>query len=127
MDDNVLSKNFSKAEIRCRCGCGAGNISMDLINRLQEVRDRLGLPMRITSGVRCKNHNANVGGSLKSSHVPDESGVSYAVDIACDNSPYREKLLKAVMPVFDRVGVSGKGFIHCDVDPNKTAGLCWIY
>ena len=64
-----------------------------------------------------------VGGSEKSSHLV---GNATAVDIACDNSRYRQKLLAAMMPVFDRVGIA-KTFIHCDVDPNKTAEVVWLY
>ena len=125
MDNNILSKNFTRQEIQCRCGCGANDISMDLIARLQEVRESLGQSMRISSGVRCRPHNHMVGGSEKSSHLV---GNATAVDIACDNSRYRQKLLKAMMPVFDRIGISGKnGFIHCDVDPNKTAEVVWLY
>lgn len=121
----MLSKNFSRAEFACRCTCGADDISMDLVRRLQEVRDALGEPMRITSGIRCASHNGSpsVGGSVGSSHL---SGNGTAVDIACDNSVYRQKLLTALMPVMDRVGIA-KTFIHCDVDPNKTAGVVWLY
>lgn len=122
----MLSQNFSRAEFECQCGCGADSISMDLIRRLQEVRDALGQPMRVTSGVRCSTHNTNIGGSFKSSHVPDSSGTSYAVDIACDNSRYRQKLLTAMMPIMDRIGIA-KTFLHCDVDPNKTAEVIWLY
>ena len=123
MDNNILSKNFTREEIQCRCGCGANDISMDLIARLQEVRESLGQSMRITSGVRCVSHNSKVGGSERSSHL---AGNATAVDIACDNSRYRQKLLEAMMPVFDRVGIA-KTFIHCDVDPNKTAEVVWLY
>ena len=120
-----ISPNFYLDEFECKCSCGANDISMDLVRRIQEVRDTLGEPMRITSGVRCSSHNASpsVGGSPNSSHI---EGNSTAVDIACHNSVYRQKLLKSIMPVFDRVGIA-KTFIHCDVDPNKTAGVIWLY
>lgn len=123
VDSELLSKNFKRSEFACQCGCGADDISMDLVNRLQEVRDALGQPMKITSGIRCSVHNANVKGTVGSSHL---EGNGTAVDIACPNSVYREKLLKAIMPVFDRVGIA-KTFIHCDVDANKTSGVCWLY
>jgi hypothetical protein len=122
----MLSKNFSREEFACQCGCGSGEISMDLVRRLQEVRDALGEPMKITSGIRCSSHNSKVGGSVGSSHMPDSRGIAYAVDIACDNSVYREKLLTAMMPIMDRTGIS-KTFVHCDVDAFKTAGVCWLY
>lgn len=123
VDNEQITQNFSRSEFACRCTCGANDISVDLVRRLQEVRDRLGQPMRITSGVRCSSHNASVKGSAGSSHL---EGNSTAVDIDCDNSVYRQKLLEAMMPVMDRIGIA-KTFIHCDVDPNKTAGVVWLY
>tara|TARA_B100000029_G_scaffold173778_1_gene170465 strand:- start:2134 stop:2532 length:399 start_codon:yes stop_codon:yes gene_type:complete len=124
----TMTRNFKRSEFKCKCGCGADQINEDLVRRLQEVRDLLGEPMRITSGVRCEKHNASpdVGGSPSSSHVPDNSGIAHAVDVSCNNSAYRERLLKAVLQVFDRVGIA-KSFIHMDVDPNKTAGVVWVY
>lgn len=117
-----LSDNFYRDEFACQCGCGAGDISMDLIGRLQEVRDALGEPMRITSGIRCNAHNSKVGGTAGSSHL---EGNGTAVDIACDNSAYRQKILSAITPVFVRVGIA-KTFIHCDVDVTKSANV-WLY
>jgi uncharacterized protein YcbK (DUF882 family) len=120
-----MTKNFKRSEFECKCGCGADDISEDLVRRLQEVRDILGEPMKITSGIRCKKHNASpsVGGSSNSSHV---EGNGTAVDISCGNSAYRQRLLKAVLQVFDRVGIA-KSFVHMDVDPKKTAGVVWVY
>ena len=123
VDNEMLSQNFKRSEFACQCGCGADDISMDLVNRLQEVRSALGEPMKITSGIRCSVHNANVKGTVGSSHL---EGNGTAVDIACDNSMYRQKLLTAIIPIMDRVGIA-KTFVHCDVDPDKTAGVCWLY
>jgi hypothetical protein len=36
-----LSPNFSKSEFACKCGCGSAGVSVDLILRLQEVREIL--------------------------------------------------------------------------------------
>ena len=110
-----MTRNFKRKEFECQCGCGSDQISEDLVRRLQEVRDLMGEPMRITSG------------SSTSSHVPDDStGLAYAVDVSCNNSAYRQRLLKAVLQVFDRCGVA-KTFLHMDVDPKKTAGVVWVY
>ena len=117
-----LSKNFFRDEFSCKCNCGSDQIDSELIRKLQEVRDALGEPMRITSGIRCNTHNSKVGGTAGSSHL---EGNGTAVDIACDNSAYRQKILSAITPVFFRVGIS-KTFIHCDVDVNKSANI-WLY
>ena len=126
MDNERISANFLRKEFACKCGCGRENISGDLVSRLQEVRDLLGLPMTITSGVRCILHNTKVNGSSKSAHLPDEFGIGHAVDIACESSAYRQRLLSVAFKVFDRVGVA-KTFVHLDVHPGKTAGVCWVY
>ena len=122
VDNELLSQNFRRYEFTCQCGCGANDISMDLVKRLQEVRSALGQPMKITSGVRCSSHNESVGGRANSSHL---EGNATAVDIACANSLYRHKLLEAVFPVFDRVGIA-RTFIHMDVD-SKTSPCVWVY
>ena len=122
----MLSKNFSRKEMECQCGCGRGNMSDDLIRRLQDIRDDLRMPMKINSAFRCEPHNKKVGGSSKSSHLPDEFGISYAVDIACTTSAYRQKLLEVVFKHCDRVGIA-KTFVHIDCDPRKNAEVCWLY
>ena len=128
MDNERLSANFSRHEFACQCGCGADNISPDLVERLQKVRDLLGSPMKITSGVRCEKHNASpsVGGSKTSAHLPDDFGIGHAVDIACSTSNYRAKLLACAFGEFTRIGVA-KTFIHLDSHPGKSQMVCWVY
>ena len=70
-----LSKNFSRYEVRCSCGCDASSISPVLIEKLQHVREIIGKPMTITSGVRCEVFNTEIKGSLVSSHMPDADGM----------------------------------------------------
>ena len=77
-----LSKNFSRLEVQCPCGCGANKISSILIEKLQKVRNIIGNPIIITSGVRCKFYNASIKASMNSSHIPDDHGIGNAVDIA---------------------------------------------
>ena len=81
-----LSKNFSRSEFKCPT-CDADNISPALVADLQRLRDAIGSPLSITSGVRCKAHNKAVGGVEGSAHVPADLGdgegeVGHAVDIA---------------------------------------------
>tara|TARA_R110002020_G_scaffold195559_2_gene396562 strand:+ start:574 stop:948 length:375 start_codon:yes stop_codon:yes gene_type:complete len=121
-----VSENFNRSEFACKCGCGLDCVSEYLISRLQAVRTALGQPMVITSGTRCSEWNAKIKASAGSSHVPDSVGLSYAVDIKCDNSMFRHKLLEVAFPVFDRIGIHPK-FLHFDVDVNKTAGVVWLY
>ena len=125
-----LSKNFSKLEIMCPCGCGADKISPVLIKKLQKVRNIIGRPLIITSGVRCKFYNESIKASMSSSHVPDDSGTGNAVDIACTNSNERYELVEVAQKFFQRIGISGGsygGFIHLDVDRSKAQEVMWLY
>ena len=116
-----ITANFRRSEYQCQCGCRRDDIKDDLARRVQEVRNLVGQSITVTSGVRCEEHNADVGGSDTSSHVG-----GWAADLRCDNSAHRQRLLAAVFQVFDRVGIA-KTFIHVDVDTNKPAAICWVY
>ena len=115
-----LSENFSSLEVMCPCGCGANKISSILIEKLQKVRNIIGNPMVITSGVRCEFYNASLkNSSMNSSYIPDEHGIGNVVDIACTTSKFRYELVEIAQKYFKRIGISGGtygGFVH--------SGLC---
>lgn len=67
-------KYFEKSEFKCRCGgkyCNGypAEPQEKLVRLLDKVRDHFGKPITISSGVRCKQHNANVGGVSNSRHL----------------------------------------------------------
>ena len=125
-----LSRNFSRYEVQCSCGCGASWVSPKLIEKLQHVRDVLGKPMTITSGVRCESFNKSINGSLVSSHMPDADGMGLAVGIACTTSQARYKMVDVAIKFFRRIGIAGEhsgNFIHLDVDKAKAQEVLWTY
>ena len=63
-----MSKNFKAKEFACK-HCGEENHDPHLIAVLELVRLKFNSPVIITSGYRCQDHNANVGGAPKSKHV----------------------------------------------------------
>lgn len=75
--DNI--KYFKKSEFTCKCGCGTNNIDLKLVKILDEIRTHFGKPCTVTSGCRCKTHNAKVGGVQGSRHV---LGKASDIDIA---------------------------------------------
>ena len=89
-----LSKNFSRLEVQCPCGCGANLINPFLIEKLQKVRNIIGRPIIITSGVRCEFYNTSIKASMNSSHIPDSYGMGNAVDIACTTSKDRYEFVE---------------------------------
>lgn len=73
-----ISKNFDREEFACQgvdCCDNSAPVSRALIVGLQSLRDKIG-PLKISSGFRCKKHNAKIGGAPKSYHTTGE-----AVDI----------------------------------------------
>lgn len=65
-----LSKNFSRAEFKCHCGkCDYDTVDAELVSVLQSLREYFKSPIKITSGNRCPEHNASIGGSKNSYHI----------------------------------------------------------
>jgi uncharacterized protein YcbK (DUF882 family) len=67
-----LTDNFSLEEFECKCGCKmpafVKNNIIELADNLQALRDEVGR-LDLTNAYRCKKHNAEVGGSVKSQHL----------------------------------------------------------
>lgn len=72
-DSDQLSKNFHRSEFACKDGCGADRVKQDLVDVLQKMRDIIGKPIAVNSGVRCERHNRNVGGENHSKHLLGEA------------------------------------------------------
>lgn len=65
---------FRREEFRCHCGgkyCGGFPVEMNrkLLSVADRVRAHFGAAALVSSGVRCKTHNANVGGVARSRHM----------------------------------------------------------
>lgn len=111
-------KYFKPKETECKCGCGTNNISKELMDMMDAVREIAGFPLVINSAVRCKAHNKKVGGVDNSAHVR-----GYAVDIRAQTSTEKFKIVKALIAVgFVRIGVYSS-FIHADIDPDKPQNI----
>lgn len=92
------------------------------LEKLDYARHNAGIPFKITSGYRTKEHNLKVGGRVGSSH---QFGV--ACDIHCVGSRNRALMVKALLDVgITRIGIA-KSFIHCDIDNLKDQDVIWLY
>ncbi|MFD2566083.1 D-Ala-D-Ala carboxypeptidase family metallohydrolase [Pseudotenacibaculum haliotis] len=102
---------------------GSGkNMQASTLDLLDQCREVAGIPFIITSGHRTASHNQKVGGTENSSHLR-----GYAVDVECNNSKDRYKIVQSALSVgFNRIGISGS-FIHLDNDPAKTPNVIWTY
>ena len=65
---DMITPNFSRAEMSCRCGCGLDHMDEKFMKLLQQLRNQLG-PLPVASGVRCEKHNHESGGYPKSAHL----------------------------------------------------------
>ncbi len=119
-------KFFKKSEFYCpcvKCSLSFEDMDEDMIKDLDHARGIAEVPFKITSSIRCAEHNASLTNSTPtSSHL---SGV--AVDIACGNSYNRFRIMYGLWNAgFTRLGL-GKNFIHADKDPDKPKELIWVY
>ena len=90
--------------------------------RLDEARERAGIPFVINSAYRTPEHNAKIGGKPNSSHLR-----GLAVDISVTNSRQRFIVLNALLEVgFTRIGIADT-FIHVDLDNEKSKEVIWTY
>lgn len=97
----MLSKNFSLEELRCKCGKCRFAMPQNSLNKLQALRDACGFPLVITSGHRCARYNEKVGGARHSYHIP---GWAFDIQLPTDHRQ-RARLIEYAF----RVGF--KGFI----------------
>lgn len=110
-------KYFDREEFRCKCGgkyCNGfpAEPKKKLVQIADRVREHFGAPMIVSSGVRCKTHNANVGGASASRHMAGK-----AMDFCVRNMP-----ASVVLPyVQSQTGVRyayaiDSNYIHMDIE-----------
>ena len=117
-----LSRHFSLGEFACRCGCGLALADPSLVTLLEKIREKMGRPIIITSGVRCERHNRFVGGSENSSH---KSG--HGADLHAPGGINRFQLVMASLEAGTmRIGI-GDDFIHLDTSPLLPSPRLWSY
>jgi uncharacterized protein YcbK (DUF882 family) len=102
-----ISVHFNRDEFACQCGCGFDTVDALLLEALESIRAHFERPIRVTSGCRCKGHNASVGGTPRSLHKQGR-----AADIQVSKVPPEE-----VATLAEALGMSVgryKTFTHVD-------------
>jgi zinc D-Ala-D-Ala carboxypeptidase len=113
--------HFKFEEFGCN-HCGENHMEEEFLLMIDYARNVAGTPFTITSGYRCQEHNANVGGVPSSPHTR-----GWAADIACDSSSKRFAIINGLIEAgFTRIGIADK-FVHVDCDPNKAEEVIWTY
>ena len=110
---------FKRSEFKCKCGkCGGFPVepSEELVSVLEKIRKYFGKPVIVNSGIRCKTHNANVGGASMSQHLNGTAADIVVKGIAPERvAKYAETLL----PKSGGIG-RYKTFTHVDVRSVKS-------
>ncbi len=105
-----ITSNFYSTEFDCSCNysdCQWTYIDVEHVEKLQELRENIGKPLKVTSGYRCEKHNKDVGGASRSRHK-----VGDASDIKCTENP--ESVAKIAESLnFDGIGRYNT-FTHLD-------------
>lgn len=116
----MLSKYFYESELECKgyqrgngcCnGLPADGMNVELMQKLDALREAVQRPVYVTSGYRCPIHNSKVSYATLSFHTK-----GMAVDIYCDGMTVDELADKAVDIGFRGVERNyDMDYVHVDV------------
>lgn len=108
---------FTREEFRCQCGgryCDGfpAEPKEALVRIADQLRKNLGVPITVVSGLRCPQHNANVGGVANSQHMYGEAADIYAGGIS---QARVETELDAIGGVRYHYPIAGSSNVHFDI------------
>ena len=118
-----MSKYFKASEFkRCTPACSIDQMDEDFLALLDRIREAAGIPLVLNSAYRTKEYELKQGRSGSSAHTR-----GLAVDIRCNTSANRFKIVRAAIGWgVRRIGI-GKGFVHIDNDASLPQGVMWDY
>lgn len=119
----VTSKYFSEAEFnRCSPSCSLQDMRQELMDVVDEVRRRAGIPLIASCAYRSKEWDVARGRSGNSAHTK-----GLGIDIVANSSATRMKIVSAALSAgVRRIGI-GKGFVHLDIDESLPQNVMWHY
>ena len=120
-----VAPHFTYKELACRC-CGSYTADPRLLLCLEWLRHEISLmrnadtPIIITSGYRCPQHNAAVGGSKSSLHMLGLAA-DFVKPAGIDWRPLYDRL--SSLPLVGGLGLyPRRNFIHVDVRTKNPNG-----
>jgi uncharacterized protein YcbK (DUF882 family) len=113
-----LTENFSMDEFECKCGCVMPDFVkknvQELAENLQVIRDAYGR-IDLTNSYRCKEHNADVGGSVNSQHLKGKAAdIKSSTIVPIDMAAIVYDLMKSEKFKLGGVGIYNT-FTHVDI------------
>lgn len=118
-----MAKYFTEEEFACQY-TGKNEISPELIDKLDELREACGFPFIITSGYRDSTHPIEAKKTKAGTHA---QGI--AADIKVNNGLQRFKIVEEAIKLgFTGIGVA-RSFVHVDIrNPDDTTPyVMWTY
>ena len=116
---DAITKNFARSEFACngRDCCGkSAPVDVRLVRTLQMLRDRIGFPIKVISGFRCRKHNSKTPNAKPNSYHT----LGMAADITCYDLPIAA-LRDYVVELITELGYgwhelhSAENFVHFDI------------
>ena len=114
---------FSDAEFRrCTPSCSLEQMDEGFLRLLDQVRETAGIPLVLNCGYRSKEWDLAKGRNGNSAHTRGK-----AVDIRCNASVTRWKIVRAAIDAgIRRIGI-GENFVHLDNDDTLPQCVMWHY
>ena len=104
---DMITANFSVNKMACRCGCGTAEMDPEFMRMLQELRDQMQGPLRVSSGRRCEHHNDRVSTAKNKKNGVHTLG--QASDILISGERAMLLFEKARQIGFSGIGLSQRG------------------
>ena len=117
-NSNWPLRHFVPSELQCKC-CGRvwnSDAAEKARGLLDDLRELMGEPLRITSATRCPSHNETVGGARNSQHLTGRAFDIYTVGYG-QGPTFRHRLVWGAGYLgFGGIGIY-PAFIHVDTRP----------
>lgn len=119
----ITAKFFTESEFRhCVPPCSLQDMDQQFMIQLDNARKQAGIPFVLNSAFRSVAYEKSKGRSGAGDH-PQHKGV----DIRCNTSSNRMKIVRALLENgFTRIGI-GKTYIHAGMGKDLPQNVIWHY
>jgi len=120
-----MYKYFTKEELTCK-HCEEYSMSDEFMQKLDQLREDMGFPFKITSAYRCPEHPIEARKKTAGAHTTGK-----AIDIGVSGNEAYILIEAAIRDNFTGIGINQKGegrFIHLDIIPHAPSSpRPWIW
>lgn len=120
-----MYKYFTKEELTCK-HCEEYSMSDEFMKKLDQLREDMGFPFKITSAYRCPEHPIEARKKAPGAHTTGK-----AIDIGVSGNDAYILIEAAIRDNFTGIGINQKGdgrFIHLDIIPHSPSSpRPWIW